>query len=289
MAAHRRPDEYEVPVGSLAMFQRYILRRCILFIGFMLMSILLKKAFCSWLCPVGTFSEFLWRSGGASSAATCACPRWFDIPLRCAEVRAARTLRCESSASCPQRRLRASWQTPYGLLADVKMLNFFRDMGITAAVVIALLVSSLDARAELLVPLSVPLRRADGAGFIAEPGKDPARSGGMHRLRRNARRHALRGSQWTSLCRFARWSARLAWSVSAVCPAQDALQLALPPRKGATAAVRWQSVAYDASRSLRSARLHLLRCGAASPARPTTGRPTCRERSTCTWCRAPIS
>jgi hypothetical protein len=30
--------------------------------------------------------------------------------------------------------------TPYGLIADVKMLNFFRDIGQTAAVVIAVLV-----------------------------------------------------------------------------------------------------------------------------------------------------
>ncbi len=28
-----------------------------LFVSFMLMSLLLKKTFCSWLCPVGTFSE----------------------------------------------------------------------------------------------------------------------------------------------------------------------------------------------------------------------------------------
>ncbi len=32
----------------------------VLFIEFMLMSLLLKKAFCSWLCPVGTLSEHLW-------------------------------------------------------------------------------------------------------------------------------------------------------------------------------------------------------------------------------------
>jgi hypothetical protein len=30
--------------------------------------------------------------------------------------------------------------TPYGLIADVKMLNFFRDIGQTAAIVIGLLV-----------------------------------------------------------------------------------------------------------------------------------------------------
>ena len=37
-------------------------------------------------------------------------------------------------------------ETPYGLVADVKMLNFFRYLGVTAAIVIALLV-----RASILV------------------------------------------------------------------------------------------------------------------------------------------
>jgi len=37
----------------------------VLFIAFMLMSLLLKKAFCSWLCPVGTLSEQLWKLGRA--------------------------------------------------------------------------------------------------------------------------------------------------------------------------------------------------------------------------------
>jgi hypothetical protein len=34
-----------------------------LFMAFLLMSLLLKKSFCSWLCPVGTFSEYLWKLG----------------------------------------------------------------------------------------------------------------------------------------------------------------------------------------------------------------------------------
>ena len=46
----------------------------VLFIAFMLMSLLLKKAFCSWLCPVGTLSEHLWKLGGRSSDLISACP-----------------------------------------------------------------------------------------------------------------------------------------------------------------------------------------------------------------------
>ena len=30
---------------------------------FLLCSLLLKKTFCSWLCPVGTVSEYLWKLG----------------------------------------------------------------------------------------------------------------------------------------------------------------------------------------------------------------------------------
>ena len=33
-----------------------------LLIAFLAMSFLFRKAFCSWLCPVGTISEYLWRA-----------------------------------------------------------------------------------------------------------------------------------------------------------------------------------------------------------------------------------
>src|SRR5579863_7224021 len=57
-----------------------------LFGAFLLMSLLLKKAFCSWLCPVGTFSEalaavgrrILSRFGGRNLH----LPKAADIPLR---------------------------------------------------------------------------------------------------------------------------------------------------------------------------------------------------------------
>ncbi|HTU52141.1 MAG TPA: 4Fe-4S binding protein [Acidobacteriaceae bacterium] len=34
-----------------------------LFLAFLASSLLLKKAFCSWLCPIGTLSELLWKTG----------------------------------------------------------------------------------------------------------------------------------------------------------------------------------------------------------------------------------
>jgi hypothetical protein len=54
----------------------------VLFIAFMLMSLLLKKAFCSWLCPVGTLSELLWTVGRKVFGRNLRLPKWLDIPLR---------------------------------------------------------------------------------------------------------------------------------------------------------------------------------------------------------------
>ena len=61
-----------LPIAGLMNFKYFLLTGHVpsihpaamfLFIAFLFMSLLLKKAFCSWLCPVGTISEYLWRAG----------------------------------------------------------------------------------------------------------------------------------------------------------------------------------------------------------------------------------
>jgi polyferredoxin len=44
-----------------------------LLIAFLLMSVALKKSFCGWLCPVGTFSETLWKVVEGSSGGISEC------------------------------------------------------------------------------------------------------------------------------------------------------------------------------------------------------------------------
>jgi polyferredoxin len=53
-----------------------------LLIAFLGVSLLLRKAFCSWLCPVGTLSEMLWKLGRDVFRKNWKLPRWLDIPLR---------------------------------------------------------------------------------------------------------------------------------------------------------------------------------------------------------------
>ncbi len=109
-----------------------------LLIAFLAISLLLRKAFCSWLCPIGTISEFLWKLGRGTFGKTWRLPRWADVPLRGLKyILLGLFLYAIGSMSAPA--IRAFLDGPYGLIADVKMLNFFRYLSVTAAVVLGLL------------------------------------------------------------------------------------------------------------------------------------------------------
>jgi polyferredoxin len=209
-----------------------------LFIGFMLMSILLKKAFCSWLCPVGTFSEFLWRIGRRFFGRNLRLPKWFDIPLRGLKyillglfVAVIGVMSAEA--------LDGFMQTPYGLLVDVKMMNFFRDMGITAAVVIALLMLLSMLVQNFWCRYLCPYGALMGLASLLSPVK----------IRRDAEacidcskcsKACPAGLAVDQLVQIQTVECTACMACVAVCPAQDALQFALPPRKATTAAERWR-------------------------------------------------
>jgi polyferredoxin len=107
----------------------------ILIATFLGISVLFRKAFCGWLCPVGTISEWLWKTGRSTFKHNPKLPRWLDIPLRSLKY-VLLGLFLGVVVSMPVDAIEGFLHSPYGLIADVKMLNFFRNMSITAAVVI---------------------------------------------------------------------------------------------------------------------------------------------------------
>ena len=96
-----------------------------------------KKSFCSWLCPVGPFG-ILGRLGKKLFRRNLLLPRWLDIPLRGLKYLLLGFF-VFIIASMSAAAFRNS-SAPYGIIADVKMLNFFRNMSGTAGIVIAALV-----------------------------------------------------------------------------------------------------------------------------------------------------
>ena len=110
-----------------------------LLVAFLAISFLLRKAFCGWLCPVGTFSEWLWRIGRRTFRRNFFLPRWADVALRSLKyILMALFLYAVVSMSVPA--IRAFLDGPYGVISDVKMMNFFRFLGVTSAIVLGALV-----------------------------------------------------------------------------------------------------------------------------------------------------
>lgn len=110
-----------------------------LLVSFLGMSLLLRKAFCSWLCPVGTVSEYLWKLGRRTFNRNFRMWRWFDVTLRSLKY-ILLGLFLYVVGSMPADGIAQFLASPYGIIADVKMLNFFRFMSTTAAVTILVLV-----------------------------------------------------------------------------------------------------------------------------------------------------
>lgn len=114
-----------------------------LFIAFLLMSFLFRKAFCGWLCPIGTLSEYLWKLGRYTFRRNFMLPRWLDLILRGIKYLllaffAYAVVTMSASA------IEGFLGSPYGLIVDVRMLNFFRFLGGTAAfVLLGLIVASI--------------------------------------------------------------------------------------------------------------------------------------------------
>jgi polyferredoxin len=109
-----------------------------LFLAFFAMSWVFRKSFCSWLCPVGTISEYLWRLGRQALGRNFRLPRRLDVPLRGLKYLLLGLFLC-AVGSLSAGAISMFLGGPYGLVDDVRMLNFFRTLGSAGVVVMAVL------------------------------------------------------------------------------------------------------------------------------------------------------
>jgi polyferredoxin len=209
-----------------------------LFLAFILMSLLLKKAFCSWLCPVGTFSEVLWKLGRKIFGRNLRLSRWLDLPLRGLKyLLLGFFLFIVGSMSAEA--LQGFMYTPYGLIADVKMLNFFREIGKTAAIVLAILVFGSVLVENLWCRYLCPYGALMGLVSLLSPVK----------IRRDPQA-CIACAKCAKACPAALPVDRLVQIRSAectacmecvaACSAESALQFSLAPRRAASPFERWR-------------------------------------------------
>ncbi len=110
----------------------------VLFLAFVVISFLLRKSFCGWLCPVGTASEYLWKMGRTIFRRNFDLPRPVDLALRALKylLLAFFVYAVVNMSAAAIAEFLAS---PYALMIDVRMLNFFRYLGSTAGLILLLI------------------------------------------------------------------------------------------------------------------------------------------------------
>ncbi len=104
----------------------------------LVLALVVRRGFCSWICPIGTASEWMHKTGRALFGRNLAVPRWLDLILRSLKY-ALLGFFVYTILMMPVPALRQFIYGPYNRMADVKMYLFFVNISATAVGVIAVL------------------------------------------------------------------------------------------------------------------------------------------------------
>lgn len=104
----------------------------------LVMALLIRRGFCSWVCPVGTVSEWAHKTGKAILGRNLSMPKWLDFILRSLKYLLLGFF-LYSILRMPVEGLRQFIYGPYNRIADVKMYLYFRNITATEVIVIAVL------------------------------------------------------------------------------------------------------------------------------------------------------
>ncbi len=99
-----------------------------IFIAIVLMGILLKRSFCSWVCPIGFLSEYLWKFVRQIFGRNLVLPKFLDYPLRSLKYILLIFFAWGILGKMSVTVLRAFIYSPYNRVADIKMLLFFEHL-----------------------------------------------------------------------------------------------------------------------------------------------------------------
>jgi len=102
-------------------------------------SIVYKKAFCSWFCPIGTISESIGDLGKRLFGRNFVPWKWLDYPLRSLKYLMFGFLAYTVILLMDEHALGLFLDSPYNRVADIKMMLFFKEISRTSIIVLAVL------------------------------------------------------------------------------------------------------------------------------------------------------
>jgi polyferredoxin len=116
----------------------------ILFVAILGVSLVMKKGFCGWICPVGTLSQYVWMGGERILGKNFKIEKTTDIILRSLKyILLSLFILLIGVAMAPNMML-LFFITDYYKIVDVRMMKFFTDMStLTLWILVALVVLSV--------------------------------------------------------------------------------------------------------------------------------------------------
>lgn len=103
-------------------------------------GLLLKRGFCSWICPFGLLTEYLNRLHMLIYRKNIKLPRWLDYPLRSLKYLLLAFFLWAIVLKMDLVTLDYFIHSPYNMVADIKMLYFFKNITSFAFWVLVVLV-----------------------------------------------------------------------------------------------------------------------------------------------------
>ena len=103
-------------------------------------ALIVKKGFCSWVCPIGLLSDILSKLNILSFKKKVVLPIWADVVLRSIKYGLAGFFVWSIFYKMPIQSIEQFIQSPYNRFADIKMLHFFTHISNTALIVILVLI-----------------------------------------------------------------------------------------------------------------------------------------------------
>ena len=103
-------------------------------------AVLLKRGFCSWVCPFGLLTEYLNRLHRFIFRKNLRLPAWLDYPLRSLKYLLLAFFLWAVMVQMNAAALENFVYSPYNMVADIKMLHFFTNISSLTVRVLAVLV-----------------------------------------------------------------------------------------------------------------------------------------------------
>lgn len=119
----------------------------IIFLTVILVSLLLRRSFCSWICPVAVLSECAWKGGFRLMHRNPRLPAWLDVGLRSLKYLLMVFFIYSIAIAMSSAALSSFIHSDYHKIADARLMNFFLHISpLALGIILALLALSVVLR-----------------------------------------------------------------------------------------------------------------------------------------------